>query len=246
MKNLALITWIVSSVAFAVPEQIENKKFEPPKAPVLEESRPSDQFSKAEWEQSTKALEPDCKRGALWVLHPTESKIEGIAFKEKTVPVKGAFARVAAVARTGKSGLNGEGSLDLSSWDSLLPARDYRVMKYVFGVEEKGNSVVPFRFHVAQWNPAKKEWKATLKLSFHFRGQAVSLDIPATFKAEKGKVTAVAAQAKRFTFLTDKNVPGMEKLMELCNHHFLASYADVSFSAVFEESCHQHAAPENK
>ena len=151
--------------------------------------------------------------------------------------MKGKFSRFSAYAHPKGSQLLGAGSLDLASWDSGVPARDFRVLKHVFSVEEAGRSLLPFKFTLETWLPEQEAWESPLVLQFKFQDQPLELRIPSQVKKEGKTIRVVSAEGKRFTFLSPKRMTAFHKLMELCNHHFLASFADLSFDFTLEDAC---------
>lgn len=238
MKILLLILGasLVGARPDTVPVDVENKAWDAKKLPVLTESAPSEKHSAAEWKKAQSVPTPKCGKTPVWKVSP-KSVIEATATKEKTVAVKGKFTRFLANAIQTDHMLRGSGFLDLSSYDSGLPARDHRVRKYVFGVEEKGNAVLPFEWAVESFTPAVASWKSALVLKFQFRGQQVQLRVPAQFQAKGRGIHVTSETAQRFTFLTSATLPAFGKLIELCNHQFLGSYADVSVDLTLENVC---------
>lgn len=234
--TLALLPALVLTAADPLPADIENKAFDPAKPPVIDEAVPSTHYSASEWKIASGMKAPACGKGAVWKVAPTSS-IQGIATKEKTVQVKGKFSRFVAFASQKALALKGSGALDLSSWDSGLAPRDYRVQKYVFGVEEPGKTVLPFQFEFKIWNPKATDWESPLLLSFKLHGQQFSHIFPAKLHAEGNQVKITTAESKRFTFLTSGQQTAFAKLMELCNHHFLSSYADIALDLTLDQVC---------
>jgi hypothetical protein len=222
-----------------IPEHIENLKWEATKVPVLDESKPTEKFSVPAWEKVQKAKGPVCGKSPVWRVSP-ESQVEAIATKEKTINVKGKFSRFWAFAEESNQTLTGNGFIDLTSWDSGLAPRDYRVIKYVFGAEKKGASVLPFRFVVARWNTLQESSESSLQLQFTLRGTAIHQTLPVRIEKQKNglwKIDTIAP--KRFVFLSAANLPSFSQLLELCNHQFLASFADIQLSLLLENPC-QH------
>lgn len=219
-----------------VAEQIENKAFDAKKVPILDEAKPSEKFSAPEWRKAAAEKPPSCGAGNVWVLD-VPTTIEATATKEKTVGVKGKFSRFVGHAKESGESLVGSGALDLSSWDSGLPARDYRVMKYVFNVEQKSATVLPFKMRVETWAPSRGTWESPIALDFKFRGIPVHQTFAARLNAEGETVHITSGEPERFTFLNAAGMPGFQKLMSLCNHQFLASYANVAFDATFKSAC---------
>lgn len=242
MKKILLNFLVAPALLLAassngVPEQVENLAWDPQKAPVMEETPPSDKYSKKEWQRVTQAKAPKCKKGeTLWKVGQT-SLIEATATKETSLGVKGKFSRFSALAHEKAGKLLGAGSLDLSSWDSGVAPRDYRVIKYVFATQEAGHSVLPFKFRVENWAPQQGTWVSPVALQFRFQKTPVELTFPAHIKTEGKVIRVTSAESKRFTFLSPKNLGAFQKLMELCNHHFLASFADISFDFILEDAC---------
>jgi hypothetical protein len=219
-----------------LPDHIENLKWEATKVPVMDEPKPSEKFSLPEWEKIRKLKSPSCGKRPVWRVSEA-SQIEAIATKEKTVEVKGKFSRFWAYAEESKETLTGNGYVDLTSWDSSLAARDYRVMKYVFGVEKKGASVLPFRFSLPG-GKALQNGESKLRLQFNFRGTEFDQNLPVRLEKQKEgqwKIETLAPQ--RFTFLSKANLPFFAQLLELCNHQFLASFARIQLSLVLENPC---------
>jgi hypothetical protein len=234
--SLALLPAFVLTAAAPLPADIENKAFDPAKPPIIDEAATSTQYSAPEWRIASAIKAPACGKGAVWKLGAS-SAIQGIATKEKTVQVKGKFSRFAAFASQNGVTLKGSGVLDLSSWDSGLAPRDFRVQKYVFGAEEPGKAVLPFQFDFKIWNLKAGDWESPLTLKFKLHGQDVSLTFPAKLHADGKSVKVTTVEQKRFTFLTAGQQGAFAKMMELCNHHFLASYADVALDLHFEQVC---------
>ncbi len=219
-----------------IPEHVENLKWEATKVPILDEAKPIEKFSVPEWEKIQKMKPPVCGKSPLWRVSPT-SQVEAIATKEKNVQVKGKFSRFWAYAEESQAALTGSGYLDLTSWDSGLVPRDYRVMKYVFGVEKKGGSVLPFRFSVPRWSTVQTG-ESTLRLQFTFRGVEFDQNLPVRVEKQEGgqwKIETLAPQ--RFAFLSAANLPFFSQLLELCNHRFLASVAGIQLSLTLENPC---------
>jgi hypothetical protein len=219
-----------------VPEHFENPEWDASKPPILDEAKPNDVYASKAWTRVLAAKPPRCGKQAIWRVSP-ESVIAATATKEKDVGVKGKFSRFSAFAHQKKESLEGAGSLDLSSWDSGLAPRDYRVMKYVFHVEEKGQSVLPFKFSVAKWTPAQTQWESTLRLQFRFKGISFDKNFPVKVSIENGKARVAMVAAERFTFLSAKGVAAFQKLLTLCNHHFLATFADIQLDLNLENTC---------
>lgn len=231
MKTVLFAAAILGSLAFGtVPEHVENKAYAPGKMPALEEPAPSLKFADSEWLDVRPIRAPKCDSGEVWRLFTTH-QIAAAAIKEKSIPVKGTFKRVFAYATSGEENFKGSGAVDLSSYDSGLPARDYRVLKHVFAVEKKGKSVLPFTFVLTKKEPQ------TLKVDFKFEGTPISLEFPVKTKREGGRVTVKTQKAARFTFLTSENMDAFSQLIQKCNHQFLASFADVSLDFVLENVC---------
>lgn len=225
---------LISMVGLAqIPEHVQNPEFAPGKAIPMEEATPSLKVAQAEW-QTAQQQKADCKKGPARVLR-SGGKIEVTAFKEKTVPVKGTLSRALAEGHVHQSILKGNGFIDLSSWDSKVPARDYRIQKYVLGVEEPG-AVLPFNFEVSRWVPGQGKWNADFTIQAQFRGLPLKIALPASMTVE-GKSVRVTTQPGRFKFLSETHRKAFEKLMSLCNHQFLASYVDLSLDVVFDETC---------
>ncbi len=238
MKTLWTLCFVPCFVfANPVQDQIENAKWDPKKTPVAEESAPNDKHSKSEWEKVATTKAPACKAGESRWKVAASSTVEAAATKEKNLAVKGKFSRFTATAVEGSGKLAGEGFLDLSSWNSGVAPRDYRVLKHVFAVEEAGQTVLPFKFTLPTWAPKQTQWVSPLILQFTFQGKPVELTFAATLKAEGKNVRITSAEPKRFTFLSEKRKGAFQKLLELCNHHFLASFADVSLDLTLEEAC---------
>lgn len=231
---------LIALAAFAssptIPDHVENLKWEATKVPVMDEPKPTQKFSGPEWEKIQKRKAPSCGKTPLWRVSQA-SQIEAVATKEKTVEVKGKFSRFWAYAEESKGMISGSGFLDLTSWDSGLAARDYRVMKYVFGVEKKGASVLPFRFSIA--NPeALQNAQSPLSLQFNFRGTEFDQKLPVRVEKQEGgqwKIETLSPQ--RFSFLSAATLPFFSQLLELCNHRFLASFAGIQLSLVLENPC---------
>lgn len=233
---LALFAAKGKPAAKPMAEQIENKAFDAKKVPIIDEAKPSEKFSGPEWRKASAEKPPACTTGAVWVLDmPTT--IEATATKEKTVGVKGKFSRFVGYGKESGEALVGAGSLDLSSWDSGLPPRDYRVMKYVFNVEQKGATVLPFKVRIDTWAPSRGTWESPVGLEFKFRGIPVKQTFAAHLNADGDTVHITSGEPERFTFLNTAGLPGFQKLMSLCNHQFLASYANVAFDATFKKAC---------
>src|SRR4051812_21275805 len=108
LLSLALVT--VSALCFGapVPEHFENKKFDPAKPPVVDEARPSDKYSAAEWKIASSIKLPPCADKAIWKARG-ESVIQGIATKEKTAQVKGSFRRFQVLGTQDGTSLKGSG-----------------------------------------------------------------------------------------------------------------------------------------
>ncbi len=239
MKHLFFLAAILQSTSlFAqVPDHIENKNYSPEKGLVMTEDKPSERFSVPEWKKASQIPLPSCTKGTrVWrLLH--KSKIEATATKDQNLPVKGGFSRFHAVGQSALNAFKGTGVLDLSSWESGVPARDYRVQKHVFSVEQENKSVVPFTFSLEIWNPKAVDWESPLVLNIVFLGEPISLTFPVRLHSDGKTVRVSSPEAKRFTFLQPSNMGTFAKLMTLCNHKSLASFVDLSLDLQFEPTC---------
>ncbi len=227
---------LFAAKAKPIPEQIENKAFDVKKVPLIDEAKPSEKFSGPEWRKASTEKPPSCATGAVWQLE-MPSTIEATALKEKTVGVKGKFSRFIGHGKESGEALVGSGALDLSSWDSGLPPRDYRVMKHVFHVEKKGAAVLPFKLRIDTWATSRGTWESPIVLDFKFRGIPVHQTFAAHLNADGETVHVKSGEPERFTFLNAAGLPSFQKLMSLCNHQFLASYANVAFDVTFKRAC---------
>ncbi len=223
----------------SVPEHFENKAYDVTKIPIPDEPELNLANATSEWEALGVVEPPSCETQSVWKL-VGKPDVSGTAIKEKLAPVQGRFTRVQAHLLGEPKGpvTKGMGYLDLSSWDSGNLPRDRRVARYVFGVEEKGVSALPFTFTLGEWKD-KGSWETTLKLQFEMLGKAQSLDLPVKVdrKGDTVSIITTTPEKGRFTYATPEYTERIMQLLDRCNHQFLASYADVTLHLTFKKSC---------
>jgi hypothetical protein len=215
------------------PEHFENRKWDASKPPVIEEPPLKNQKAIAAWGKAVNEPSPYCDSNQSWIAS-NGSRLEAVGVKEHNIEVRGAFLRfrTCLLPEPDRGIAAGQGWVEMSSWDSGLEARDRRVTRYVFGIEEDGQSITPFDFKIEPFNSAAKEgesWNASLTTKALFRGLVIQNDFPVKITWQKGTYRIITEQPQQLNFMNAAVESGFRQMMDLCNHHFLAAFAFVNF-----------------
>lgn len=246
MKSRAMKFWAITILSawnvYGIDEHIENKQWDPARPPIVDEPQLDQKEADKLWKKVAKEKSAVCDSKRSWHAQPS-SRLEATAVKEHNVDVRGGFTRfrICVLPKPEEGKAQGEGWIDLSSWDSGLAARDRRVSRYVFGTEKAGQALVHFTFQVDPWKlPTVKEnpntprpddtWTATLNAEIQFRGMPIKASWPVTLVVKDGHpLQMTATNTSQLSFMQDSFLASFTEMMKLCNHHFLASFAKISF-----------------
>lgn len=245
MRNLVILLCAVISFSTfgfsgkkAIPEHIENKKFNAQAIPILDEPEVNTAFAKAEWKEIQQAQAPSCDEKQVWEISLEDSRLDITSMKNKDAPVTGRFDRysIMILADKSESEAGGIGSIDLSSWNSDNLPRDNRVKRYILGVEKADHSVAPFSFAITPWKKTGK-WDATVTIDLTLNKKPHQLTVPVRIERKKKSLTMNSTGEGRLVYASHDLMGDITTLLERCNHHFLSSFVKVGFETKFNAGC---------
>jgi polyisoprenoid-binding protein YceI len=215
---------------------LANSKYDPKKPPVLNEPPLSNEGNAAR----LTSVKPDCAKEQVWTVQ-NPYKITVTATKDEKVPVPGNFDRVSGqlfVDKKSQAITRVEGSIDLLSFNSGVPDRDRRVQRYILQAEKNPLATFKATFPKNTTLPAKGSSILPLKSTLNFAGENFDFDL--SMKAERVDGTSIrltTVDPGTLNYYRDGMSSGLQKLLELCNHKFLAKAVKISMEMTLKSEC---------
>ncbi len=239
MAHKLIALSILSSTVLAAPQSedhITNKQYDPKKTPALNEPVLSTDGQAV----SLSLHKGDCSKEQVWSVQGPH-KIAVTATKDQKLPVPGTFDRIAGqllIDKNSQKLLHAEGTIDLLSFTSGVPDRDRRVQRYILKAESNPLAIFKAAFQQGAMLPAsgstEQQWKATLT----FADEVFDFDL--RMKAERLDRTSLrlsTIEPASLAYVRDSMNIGLQKLLELCNHKFLAKTVKLSMEMVLKSEC---------
>jgi len=237
LKSLALC--MISSTLLAAPsseEHIANKNFDPKKPPAVNEPALSSEGKAV----SVPMIKSDCSKEQIWMVQ-NPYKITVTATKDEKLPVPGNFDRISGqlfVDKKTQKITRAEGVVDLLSFNSGVPDRDRRVQRYILGAEKNPLATFKAMFPKNNGIPANGSSISDMKSILNFANESFNFDLQ--MKIERIDATNIrlsTVEPGTFTYARASMSGGLQKLLELCNHKFLAKAVKLNLEMNLKAEC---------
>ena len=242
---LAGAVWFgLATTVFGAADSVENPSYHPKKTPSLTEPAVNTSEAAAQWDSISRSQPVlKCDLQEVWEAAPG-SKITVTALKDKKVPVKASFDQVKVLLfldKPSEAFAAGQGSVNLASYNSGVEARDRRVQKYVFQVEQPGMGISLFSL---TFNPPVKIPKSgttsgTAKVDIMLEGDHLKATMPIRVGLNPDStVTLQTEKEAPLTFVTNsKSKLRVISMMKACNHHFIGKAVQVGVDLKLKNLC---------
>ena len=232
---LVALVWVSAAHAGQLTDKnIENPKFDAKIQPVLNEPALDDKKPTKLWKETLAKLAGACKQGESWTSGSPE-KIVAVAMKNMSAPVSGIFERFKVrVDADGK----GEGAIDLTSYNSGSRDRDRRVQRYVLDAEKNPVATFQLKFPDGFAFPKTGTASTKVKVELKMGGEGFELEVPLKIERSSDKVAKLVSEGETtFTYATDSSKDRLMKLITLCNHQFLSTFAKFTVDLTLHTGC---------
>jgi polyisoprenoid-binding protein YceI len=239
MKLKSLALGVISSTLLAAApndEHMANKNFDPKKQPVLNEPVLS-----TEGKAVTLPLaKPDCSKEQVWTVQ-SPYKITVTATKDEKLPVPGNFDRIVGQLFVDKKTqkLNRvEGTIDLLSFNSGVPDRDRRIQRYILGAEKNPLATFNATFPKNTQIPVSGSSISSLKSTLNFANETFNVEMQMkTERIDAATIRLSTVEPATLNYVRDSMSGGLQKLLELCNHKFLAKAVKLNLEMNLKAEC---------
>lgn len=220
---------------------IENKQFDAKKPPMATEPEIDRKDANTQWQAlSTESPAAKCANADVWKAEGP-AQITVIAYKNKTAAVQGVFDRVwVEISTAKKSGAvqDAVAKIDLTSYNSGSPLRDWRVQRYILNAEKTPLATATLHFPKAAAVPKKGMEEVKLETDLQMGGEQYHVNLLVHLeRTSKKEIHLATVSDVNFAYATEGMKDRILKLVSLCNHQFLSTSVKLGVKLNLTNAC---------
>jgi YceI-like domain len=131
-----------------------------------------------------------------------------------------------------------EGAIDLLSFNSGVPDRDRRIQRYILSAEKNPLATFKATFPKNTQIPASGSSISSLKSTLNFASETFNVDLQMkTERIDAATIRLSTVEPANLNYVRESMSSGLQKLLELCNHKFLAKAVKLNLEMNLKAEC---------